>query len=80
MACFFINMINISKFLRGSEYPLWVYIHPSKLNFSSVCPFKFCIFVVLFLIFGSKKVTFLCIRLSSFHTFKPAERNNLLDV
>ena len=29
-----------AKFLRSSEYPLRVNIHPSNINFSLVCPFK----------------------------------------
>ena len=39
MASFFFVMI-ISKLKRRSEYPLRVFIQPSKLNFTSICPFK----------------------------------------
>ena len=43
----------ISKFLRQSEYPLRVYIHPSKFYFQ-VCPFKdmhICIHIYVCIIF-----------------------------
>ena len=40
MAYFSINIMNF-EILKHSEYPLEVYIHLLKFNFSSVCPFNF---------------------------------------
>ena len=42
--CFYMLIHQISN--KNSEYPLRVYIHPSLLNFSTVCPFKWLKFYI----------------------------------